>query len=73
MKSWRVELGLRLFYFDPFHFSSITDTQAIRLVRFLVISFPHDEEVQTIYFPIMFTAITALVDVRLPYSVPEAL
>lgn len=42
------------------------DPQAIRLVRFLVISFPHDEEVQTIYFPIMFTAITDLVDVRLP-------
>jgi hypothetical protein len=47
--------------------------QAIRLVRFLVISFPHDEEVQAIYFPIMFTAITDLVDVRLPYSVPGAL
>ena len=47
--------------------------QAIRLVRFFVITFPHDEEVQTIYFPIMFTAITDLVDVRLLYSVPGAL
>jgi hypothetical protein len=47
--------------------------QAIRLVRFLVISFPHDEEVQTIYFPIMFTAITDLLDVRLLHFVPGAL
>jgi hypothetical protein len=47
--------------------------QAIRLVRFLVISFPHDEEVQTVYFPIMFTAITDLADVCLPRSVPGAL
>lgn len=37
--------------------------QAINLVRFVLRSFPHDEELQTLHFPVILAGIVDLMNV----------
>ncbi|KAF8215761.1 Dopey, N-terminal-domain-containing protein [Mycena galopus ATCC 62051] len=50
-----------------------TQTEAIRMVLFLLRTFPQEEEIQTIHLPIIFASITDLLDIQIQRSVARTL
>ncbi|KAJ7269339.1 Dopey, N-terminal-domain-containing protein [Mycena haematopus] len=50
-----------------------TQTEALRMVLFILRTFPQEEEIQTIHLPIIFASITDLLDIQIQRSVARTL
>ncbi|KAJ6520217.1 Dopey, N-terminal-domain-containing protein [Mycena sanguinolenta] len=50
-----------------------TQTEALRMVLFILRTFPQDEEIRTIHLPIIFASITDLLDIQIQRSVARTL